>query len=164
MATTSIQVQTGGQSNTLTVENCTEMDDIANFFLLRMVLIIHTLFSVLAIPLLIFYLNRVLMKQLMPFNTRFIIIFNVVCLFVHLLSRIYQYMTKLLEMFRERSNGCEIIPDVMYCFYVRLPYNCGLYLCYSTTIMIAFERLIATIYLHRYNSNRSVGPLLVFAQ
>lgn len=81
---------------------------------------------------------------------------------IHL--RINQHVSLLCDIFSKHSDGCQIIPDTIYCFYVRLPYNCALWACYTTTIMIAFERCIATICLRNYYRNRTVGPLFVAVQ
>lgn len=74
-------------NRSLTWENCNEMDDIANSTLLRAVLVIQTLSSVIAVPLLIFLFRWVLTKSLMHFNTKFICVFNIMCSLIHLLSR-----------------------------------------------------------------------------
>ncbi|EYC29079.1 hypothetical protein Y032_0006g2775 [Ancylostoma ceylanicum] len=151
-------------NRSLTWENCKAMDDIANSVLLKAVLIVQTLSSTAAIPLLILLLRWVLTKSLMHFNTKFIFVFNIMCSLIHLLSRINQHVAGLCDYFHQRSDGCQIIPEIMYCFYVRLPYNCALWACYTTTFMIALERCIATIFLRSYHNNRTVGPLLVASQ
>ncbi|KAL6737587.1 hypothetical protein Aduo_011216 [Ancylostoma duodenale] len=151
-------------NDSLTWENCNEMDEIANSPLLRAVLIIQTLCSVIAIPLLISLFRWVLTKSLMHFNTKFIFIFNITCSLIHLLSRIHQHVTKLNDILLPRKDGCQIIHDATYCFFIRLPYNCALWACYTTTIMIALERCLATIFLRKYYGNRTAGPLLVVAQ
>ncbi|EYC29086.1 hypothetical protein Y032_0006g2778 [Ancylostoma ceylanicum] len=151
-------------NDSLTWENCHEMDEIANSHLLRAVLISQTICSVIAVPLLILLFRWLLTKSLMHFNTKFILIFNIICALIHLLSRIHQHVSKLCDIFLPRTDGCQIIHDAKYCFFVRLPYNCALWACYTTTIMIALERCIATIFLRKYYGNQTVGPLLVAAQ
>ncbi|CAJ0604560.1 unnamed protein product [Cylicocyclus nassatus] len=147
-----------------TMANCQEMDGIAQSPFLRAVLCIHTISSLLGLPLLAFLFRWTLTRQLMHYNTKFIIIFNVTCLVIHLLARLQQHLGTLYDMHIERNNGCEIIPNIMYCFYTRLPYNCALWLCYSMTIILSIERCIATRVLRDYNRNRAVGPLLIAAQ
>ncbi|KIH61096.1 hypothetical protein ANCDUO_08639 [Ancylostoma duodenale] len=115
-------------NDSLTWENCNEMDEIANSPLLR------------AYP-------DVPVK---------------VGKFLH--SRIHQHVTKLNDILLPRKDGCQIIHDATYCFFIRLPYNCALWACYTTTIMIALERCLATIFLRKYYGNRTAGPLLVVAQ
>uniref|UniRef100_A0A1I7XKY2 G_PROTEIN_RECEP_F1_2 domain-containing protein n=1 Tax=Heterorhabditis bacteriophora TaxID=37862 RepID=A0A1I7XKY2_HETBA len=126
---------------------CATMENVADSKLLLSVLLVHDTFAICSIPCLVLLIQKGRRHPLIHYNTR-----------------INQHSTDIYRYLRPRKSGCDILPSVKYCFTIRLPFNCALWTCYSSTIMIAFERLIATINFNCYARNRTIGPIFVICQ
>ncbi|RCN52072.1 hypothetical protein ANCCAN_01860 [Ancylostoma caninum] len=79
-----------------------------------------------------------------------------------------------------RHSGCDVLPSLLGCFFMRLPLNISMFMVarfpggtydflieensFSSTTMIAIERSLSTAKLSNYEENRRIGPVLVILQ
>ncbi|EPB67148.1 hypothetical protein ANCCEY_13758 [Ancylostoma ceylanicum] len=79
-------------------------------------------------------------------------------------KRVILYANTLIRFLLPRQSGCDALPSLIGCFFMRLPLNCSMFMVASSTFMIAVERSLSTAKLSNYEENRRIGPILVILQ
>ncbi|KAK6752365.1 hypothetical protein RB195_003656 [Necator americanus] len=144
--------------------DCREMRVISTSTHLLAVLFAQTIISIISLPLLIIAIRDVLRIALIHFNTKLIIIVYIGGLMVHSLSRITLHTTDLVVYLSSHESDCDMFPSFLRCLLMRIPLVASLTFVCTSNLMIAMERHVSTYKAKTYESNRSVGFLLVGLQ
>ncbi|EYC45464.1 hypothetical protein Y032_0427g1275 [Ancylostoma ceylanicum] len=145
-------------------KSCEVMESVATSAKLITMLCIHFICSAISIPVLVFTAVKVKKFALLHKNTRSILLVYIFSLAVHSLSRVILYANTLIRFLLPRQSGCDALPSLIGCFFMRLPLNCSMFMVASSTFMIAVERSLSTAKLSNYEENRRIGPILVILQ
>ncbi|EPB71472.1 hypothetical protein ANCCEY_09450 [Ancylostoma ceylanicum] len=143
---------------------CGKMASLASSPYLLTVLFVHTIFSLVSLPLLLLSIRYIHRMNLIHHSTRHIVILNLLALMVHSVTRIAMHGTDLVNYLTPHISACEILPSYTRCHIMRVPFNISMYLACLSTITIALERLVSTFTSKDYENNRSVGYMLLAFQ
>ncbi|KJH51774.1 hypothetical protein DICVIV_02086 [Dictyocaulus viviparus] len=144
--------------------NCDLMMAISKSPVLLSMLFIQTTTSIITIPLLLITIRNVSSMNLIHYNTKIILLVFLIALMTQSTSRAALHGLDLIIFLLLYPNDCNIRPSLSRCFLMRIPVNFSTFLACTSTFMISLERLISTWKFKAYESNRSVGLLLIMIQ
>uniref|UniRef100_A0A1I7UL15 G_PROTEIN_RECEP_F1_2 domain-containing protein n=1 Tax=Caenorhabditis tropicalis TaxID=1561998 RepID=A0A1I7UL15_9PELO len=137
---------------------CYIMESIATYTPLRILLSIFIIIALIAIPLIMNVIRRILRNPLYHLNTKVVLVAHAIALVVHLSDRLVYHGSDLyryLIILPSSPSACSIISSSERCFGLRLAFNCAMWFCVCTTPALTLERYFATRKICNYHSDKS---------
>ncbi|EFP01120.1 hypothetical protein CRE_15759 [Caenorhabditis remanei] len=146
---------------------CSDMESIATYIPLRVLLFSFITISIISIPLILYVIKRIARNPLYHRNTRIVLVAHAISLIVHHSDRLIFHgwdLYRYIIILPNSPSACDIVSSSERCFALRISFNCAMWFCVCTTPALTLERYFATRRTYSYQSDKHSGFLVMIFQ
>ncbi|CAP36137.2 Protein CBG18741 [Caenorhabditis briggsae] len=144
--------------------SCSDMEAIATYLPLRILLFSFITIAVVTIPMIIYVIKRIIRNPLYHKNTKVVLVAHAIALIVHFADRLIFHgwdLHRYIIILPDVLSPCDIISSSERCFFLRISFNSAMWFCVCTTPALTLERYLATRRTFSYQSDKHSWSLVL---